>query len=181
MTHALQPQELAKEGDSAYKKGDYINSAEAYRAAAEAFRMSGDELLAAQMLNNCSVAYLQADDAQRALEAVEGTSDIFESMGDLHHQAMAIGNRAAALEELEHFDEAEQLYLESAKILREIGEYKDRLHVMQSLSAMQLKMGRRLEAYASMYAAVKPIEHPNPRQRLLKALMEIPMRFFNKS
>lgn len=181
MTPALKAQELVKEGDSAYKKGDYINSAKTYRAAAEAYRVSGDELLAAKMLNNCSVTYLQAGDAQRALEVVEGTSEIFESLGDLHHQAMAIGNRAAALEELERFDEAEQLYLKSAKILQEIGEYNDRLHVLQSLSAMQLRMGRRLEAYASMYAAVNTIEHPNPRQRLLKTLMEIPFKIFNKS
>lgn len=181
MTQTLQPQELVKEGESAYKKGDYLASAKAYHAAAEAYRLSGDELSAAQMLNNCSVAYLQAEDAQHALEVVEGTPEIFEVHGDLHHQAMATGNLAAALDELERYDEAEALYLESAKLLKEIGEHEDRLHVMQALSAMQLKMGRRLEAYASMYAAVNTIERPNPRQRLLKTLMQIPFKLFNKS
>jgi hypothetical protein len=97
------------------------------------------------------------------------------------HQAMAIGNQAAALAELDRFDEAENAYLKSATMLREIGELDLRLHVMQSLSAMQLKMGRRLEAYASMYAGVDIISQPTPKQRLLKYLMQIPFKFLTKA
>lgn len=175
----INPHDLVKKGNTAYKRGDYLISSKSYREAAEAFQADGDELLAAEMLNNCSVAYLQAGEAQLALEAVEGTSDIFAAVGDLHRQALSIGNRASALEELERFEEAEQAYRDSAKILKEIGKLDDRLHVLQSLSAMQLQMGRRLEAYASMYAGIISIERPNPKQRLLKALMQIPYKLFN--
>lgn len=174
-------QGLVKKGEAAYKSGDYLISAKSYREAAEAYRASGDELLAAEMFNNCSVAYLQAGEGQLSLEAVEGTSEVFADAGDFHHQAMAIGNRAAALEILERFEEAEEAYRDSAKILKEIGEFDDRLHVLQSLSALQLHMGRRLEAYASMYAGIMTIEEPNPRQRLLKALMQIPYKLLYKS
>lgn len=179
MIQAISSQYLATKGDAAYKSGDYLISAKSYREAAEAYRASGDELLAAEMLNNCSVAYLQVGEGQLALEAVEGTSEIFAAVGDLHRQALAIGNRAAALEVLDRFEEAEVAYQDSAKILKEIGKLDDRLHVLQSLSAMQLQMGRRLEAYASMYAGIMSIERPNLRQRLLKALMQIPYKLFN--
>lgn len=179
MIQSITYQNLAKEGDSAYKRGDYLVSANSFHEAAEVLRADGDELFAAEMLNNCSVAYLQAGEAQLALEAVEGTSEIFAAAGDLYHQAMAIGNRAAALDELERFEEAEEAYIVSAKILREVGKHDDQLHVLQSLSALQMKMGRRLEAYASMYAGVMAIDRPNPRQRLLKALLQIPYKLFN--
>lgn len=171
-------QDLTKKADAAYKNGNYLSSARSYHEAAEAYRASGDYLLAAELLNNCSVAYLQAGEGQLALDVLEGTSEEFAEAGDFHRQAMAIGNRAAALEVLERFDEAEEAYRESATILKEIGELDDRLHVLQSLSAMQLHMGRRLEAYASMYVGIMSIERPNPRQRLLKALMQIPYKLF---
>ena len=66
--------------------------------AAQAYTSAKDELNTAEMMNNQSVALLQAGKAKEALQATEGTEDIFQKAGDIKRQGIAVSNRAAALE-----------------------------------------------------------------------------------
>ena len=175
------PAELAEAGKSAYQNGDFLAAAQAFEAAVRGYKVQDDELMAAEMANNQSVASLQAGDAQAALDAVAGTDAIFEAAGDTLRQAMAVGNYAAALEELDRLDEAEEAYRQSADLLKQIGEHDLRGQVMQSISALQLRTGRQLEALATMQAGVTDLERPNLRQRLLKKVLDIPFKFLNRS
>src|SRR3990172_10712540 len=100
MNETLSPKKLADEGQAAYKKGDFISAGNPFRDAAEGYKLSGDELAAAEMANNLSVSLLQAGQAEKALQATLGTEEVFKRSGDLRRQAMAIGNQAAALEAL---------------------------------------------------------------------------------
>jgi tetratricopeptide (TPR) repeat protein len=172
----LTPQQLAEEGQTDYKAGQYRSAASLFNAAADGFSSAGDELSAAEMKNNSSVAFLKAGDAVSALDATTGTAEVFAMAGDRKRQAMAIGNGAAALEKLHRPDEAIANYEETARLLGELGEWELRAHVMQSLSSMQMKRGRFLEAYATLRAGVLGIEKPNLRQRILKSLVNIPYR-----
>ncbi|OGO13745.1 MAG: hypothetical protein A2Y53_03185 [Chloroflexi bacterium RBG_16_47_49] len=174
---ALNPQQLADEGQADYKKGDYLSAARLFRAAADGFSSAGDELCAAEMANNCSVAYLKAGEAKSALEAASGTDLIFSSKGDIKRQAMAVGNQAAALEKLNQLDEAIIAYEKSAELLNNAGEYELRAYVCQSISNLQLRRGRYLEAYATMRAGVLGVKQPNLTQRMLKTLMDVPFKF----
>ena len=98
-------------------------------------------------------------------------------MVDLRRQAFALGNRAAALEALGHLDDAAQDYENSANILKDIGEHELRADVLQSLSAIQLRTRKPLQALATMRAGIDNVEHPTLKQRLLKRLLNIPFRF----
>jgi tetratricopeptide (TPR) repeat protein len=177
----LTPQKLASEGQAAYQKGDYSKAVLDFAAAEQAYRAQGDELQASEMANNRSVALLQAEDHQAALQAVEGTIEIFLGADDQRRLAMALGNRAAALEALGRFDEAMENYEESANIFNRLGEQEMRLEVMRSLSALQLKTGRSLQALASMQAGVDGLEKPSIKQRLLKRILALPYRFIGAS
>ena len=73
----LTPQQLCQEGQAEYNKGEYLSAARLYKAAAGGFSLVGDELAAAEMANNCSVAYLKIGNAEAALEAVTGTDQVF--------------------------------------------------------------------------------------------------------
>jgi tetratricopeptide (TPR) repeat protein len=172
----LIPQQLAEEGQAEYQKKEYRSAARLFKAAADGFLTAGDNLEAAHMANDCSVAYLQAGDAQSALEAVAGTAQIFALNGAIKQQAMALGNQAAALENLHRLDEAFQLYQKSAGLLDEIGESDLRAYVLQSISSIQLRNRRFLEAYATMRAGVMGIRKPTFKQRVLKALIQIPYK-----
>lgn len=180
MNEILSPQQIAKEAKSAYKKGDYAAAAQSFEAARQSFLSANDKVSAAEMANNCSVALLQAGDKEGALAMVQGTEAVFVEVGDRKRQAMALGNQAAALEELNRLEEAEQTYWKSAEILKEIGEKDLRVSIMQSISAIQLRTGRQLQAVASMHAGVDEIDKPNPKQRFLKGLLGIPMKLLTK-
>lgn len=180
MNETLSQEQLATEGQSAYKRGDYIAAANAFKAASESYRLSGDELNAAEMANNYSVALLQGGQAQGSLEAVSGTDEIFAEAGDVRRQALALGNQAAALEALNRPDEAIDAYERSAELLTQIGDTETRVSVMQSLSALQLRRGRQLEALATMHAGLNGVKHPTPKQRMLRKLLQIPFKLMNR-
>jgi len=173
----LNPQQLAEEGQVEYSKGEYLSAARLYKAAADGYLAEGNELIAAEMANNCSVAFLKGGNAEAALEAVMGTDIIFLNKGDTLRRAMAIGNQAAALENLKRVDEAVTAYEKSAELLKEAGELELRAYVLQAISALQLRKGEYLEAYAKMLDGVMGLDKPNVKQRLLKSLMQIPFKF----
>jgi tetratricopeptide (TPR) repeat protein len=173
----LTPQQLAEEGQAEYNKGEYLSAARLYKAAADGLLWMGDELSAAEMANNSSVAFLKGGDANSALDAVNGTDKIFALKGDFKLQAMAIGNRAAVLEEMNQLDEAIISYEQSAELFNQIGEYEMRAYVCQAISSLLMKRGRYLEAYATMRAGVMGVKEPNLTQRLLKSLMDVPFKF----
>ena len=179
MNEYLTPQQITKEAKSAYSKGDYASAAKSFEAARQGYLSTGDELMAAEMANNVSVALLQAEDSDGALEAVEGTAEIFSKAGDDKRQAMALGNYAAALEALDRLDEAEQVYWQAAEILKNIGEDDLRLSVMQSISALQLRTGRQLQAVATMQSGVEDVSKPTLKQRFLKKLLNLPIKMIS--
>jgi tetratricopeptide (TPR) repeat protein len=174
MAEAASPQNLAKEGNAAYKRGDYQAAGRAFEAARLGYQAMGEELNAAEMANNSSVAYLQAGDGAAALAVVEGSEAIFAQAGDLRRQGMALGNRGAALEALERPEEAIAAYQEAAEILQQAGEDQMRAQVMQSLSMLQFQMGQQLQALASMQNGIEGVQRPSARQKMLKKLLNIP-------
>jgi len=180
MNQAITPKALAKEAKIAYQKGEFVVAAEAFQAASRGFFENGDHLMAAEMANNCSVAFLKAGDGEAALIVVEGTPEVFAHAGDLVRQGMALSNCGAALEALDRFEEAENSYNESAEILGKAGEDKLRLDVLQSLSALQFRTGRQLQALYTMQDGVNGVQKPNPKQKLLKRLLRIPFDMTNK-
>lgn len=174
------PQQLEAEGGSAYHSGNHAEAAGIFLAAEEGYRAVGDKMKAAEMANNCSVSLLQTDKAQDAYQAVRDTVEIFREAQDEKRLAMALGNRAAALEALDNLEQALLDYETSADILKKIGKHDLRLEVMKSISALQLRMGRSLQAVATMQAGVDGVEKPKLKYRLLKRILNFPSKFMNK-
>jgi tetratricopeptide (TPR) repeat protein len=180
MGDTKKPEQFSNEGKKAYQRNDYPEAARLYMLAAEAYDLAGDKINAAEMRNNSSVSSLKAGDASAALAAVDGTAAVFAEKGDIRRQGIATGNYAAALEELGRHDEAMVAYEEAADLFYSIGENDLRVHSMQALSAVQLQTGRRLQALASMKAGLDDIQHPNPKQRLLQKLLDIPFHILGR-
>jgi len=178
--NTISPQQLETEGSTAYQQGDFLSAANSFAAAQAGYKTRGEELKSAEMANNQSVALLQADEPQAALEAVEGTIRIFRDAEDDRRHAMALGNRASVLEALGQYEGALADYKESADLLKMIGADDLRMDVMKSLSTLQLKTGHSLEALASMQAGVEGVEKPNLKQRLLKRLLSLPGRLIGR-
>ena len=181
MDEPISLSQLISEGKSAYQQGDFVAAGRAYEAAAAGYQAAGDPLNAAEMLNNSSVAYLQAGEGAAALKSVEGTPSIFETAGDVRRHGMALGNLGSALEANNRLPEAAEAYQKSADLLLQAGEQDLRAYVMKSLSALQLRKGHHLEALGTMQAGLEGLEHPKPQERLLKRLLQAPFKFLGKS
>lgn len=176
MEDVLNPKQLLQDGQGAYRRGDFVNAARSFAAAAQGFAAAGDALTEAEMKNNASVAYLKAGDRQAALQVVEGTPAVFAQAGDIRRQGLALGNLGAAYDALNYKAEAIEAYQQSAELLERSGEEEMRAHVLQSLSALQLRSGKQLEAVATMEAGLESFKKPTLKQRLLKRLLRLPFR-----
>jgi tetratricopeptide (TPR) repeat protein len=126
------------------------------------------------------VAYLQSSDGEAALRAVQGSEVVFAEAGDLRRQGMALANLGAALQAVERNEEALEAYEQSARVLEQAGEDQLRVQVMQSVSMLQLNMGRQLQALASMQAGLEGVRRPTPKQSMLKKLLQIPIEMVTR-
>ena len=127
----LEPAPIADQGKQAFESKNFIEAAELFRQAAEGFTAGNSALMAAEMMNNMSVALLQAGRAQEALNAALGTDQIFADAKDIKRQGMAVGNQAAALEGLNRYDEAIAVFERSAELFAQAGEGDLRSMVMK--------------------------------------------------
>lgn len=163
---------LENQAHEAFENEDFEKAADLFQRAAEIAFHGEDALTAAEMQNNQSVSLLKANHAAQALEVVSGTDRVFELAGDKRRQAMAYGNKAAALEALKRYDEALALYQKSAELLKETDETELRSYVLKSISALQMRQGKRLNAVVSMDAALNSQKKLKFHERILKQLLD---------
>lgn len=169
----LDPIALAEQGKDEYAKGNHAVAAGFFLQAAQAYKNAQDELNAAEMMNNQSVALLQAGKAKEALEATDGTEEIFEKAGDIKRQGIAVGNRAAALEGLKKVDDALAEYERAASLLEEAGEGDMHSVVRKAAANLNLKRGRITAAQMDVYDSMRLVEKPSFTQRIMKFLKKI--------
>jgi tetratricopeptide (TPR) repeat protein len=167
------PIALAERGKDEYAKGNHVSAADYFSQAAQAYQNVNDELNAAEMLNNQSVALLQAGKAKEAFKATDGTEEIFLKACDLKRQGIAVGNRAAALEGLKKVDEALAEYERAASLLEEAGEGDMHSVVRKAAANLNLKRGRVTAAQMDVYDSLRLAEKPNFTQRILKFFKRI--------
>jgi tetratricopeptide (TPR) repeat protein len=172
MPDILTPQQLSEEGTMAFQKGQYDAAANSFAAAAEGYAAAGKPIDSAEMKNNQSVALLKAGNARGAFDAADGTESIFQAAGDIRRQGFAVGNEASALEALGRLAEAAQKYQLSADLLEKAGEDQMRAIVMESLSALQLRQGKTIDAAISMQAGISGVKKPTLKQRIAKTLIK---------
>lgn len=163
-----------------FNKGDYKKAVDGFRYAHQIYQENDDELNAAEMANNLSVALLQARKPKEALAVVEGTDAIFEAHADKTRQAMALGNIGAALDALKKFDQAEEAYSQSVKLFEEEGEDELRSHVLKSLTAIQIRKGNQVGSILTMQESLESKKQLTLKDRILKFILKIPQKLFTR-
>jgi tetratricopeptide (TPR) repeat protein len=169
----LDPASLAEQAKAAYKARRYQRAAQLFQQAAEGFTRGRNGLLAAEMKNNESVSHLQAGNPQKAFEAALGSDKVFEEANDIKRQAMAIGNQAAALDEMGRLAEALASYERAAELFSIINEKEMRAIMLKSAAGVKLKRGRLTESALQMMSALEAAPHPTPFQRILRFFIRL--------
>ena len=165
---------------SSFQAKDYQNAIESFLVAHAHYKDIEDEINAAEMANNLSVAYLQLGKKDLALSYVEGTDLVFEAHNDISKQAIALGNYGAALEALKKFGEAAEAYQKSADLFELSGEKELRSHVLKSLATLQIRQGKQLDSIISMQGSLSNKENLSFKDRFLKVLLKLPFKFLGK-
>lgn len=169
-------QKLSANGKLAFESGEYESAVAMFETSAQGYASLNDQVNAAEMKNNKSVALLKMGKAQDALDAVLGTREIFAHAGDLKRQGMAAGNQAAALEALKRFDEAYAAYEESAELFAEAGEGDLRSMVLKGAAGIKLKRGKVTDSAFKMIGSLEAKEKPSIFERILKFLLRFIQR-----
>ena len=167
------PAAYADQGKREYEKGNHRAAANFFLQAAQAFETANEPLNAAEMRNNQSVALLQAGKAKEALQATEGTEEIFKQANDRKRQGIAVSNRAAALEGLRRWKDALAEYERAASILEQAGEGDMHSIVRKASANIHLKLGHVNDTQMDIYDSLRLVEKPTFSQRLMKFLMRI--------
>ncbi|MEJ2511378.1 MAG: hypothetical protein P8Y72_07235 [Anaerolineales bacterium] len=165
---------------SYFQAKDYQNAIEGFLVAHAHYKDIEDEINAAEMANNLSVAYLQLGKKDMALSYVEGTDLVFEANNDISKQAIALGNYGAALESLKKFDAAAAAYQKSADLFELSGDKELRSHVLKSLSTLQIRQGKQLDSIISMQGSLSNKDNLSFKDRFLKVLLKLPFKFLGK-
>lgn len=174
--NSLSPTVLADRGKQEYERGNYLPAADLFLQAAQAFVSAQDELNAAEMKNNQSVALLQAGKAKEAFQATDGTEEIFQRAGDIKRQGIAVSNRAAALEGLKNWNEALAEYDRAATLFEEIGEGDMHSIVRKAAANINLKRGRIADSQMDVFDSLRLVKKPTLMQRIMKFLVRIGFR-----
>lgn len=172
----IDPVTFASNGKDEYSKGNFKAAAELFSQAAHVYAAMQDELNAAEMKNNESVALLQAGKAKDALQATQGTEQVFQKAGDLRRQGIAVSNRAAALEGLSKWREALAEYDRAASLFEEAGEGDMHSIVRKAAANINLKHGKVLDSQMDVFDSLRLVKKPTLTQRLMKFLMRIGLR-----
>ncbi len=173
MSNQFENQTLKTQAEAAYQAGNFRQAADAYASLALQLGQQGDRLAATEMSNNASVAWMRAGDARAALQACDGTDAVFAAAGDLRRQAIALGNQATALEELGQWKQAIDKFEHSADLLKRVGDKELASITFQSLSALQLKHNRQIDAMVSMQDSLANKSKLTGKETLLRRLLRM--------
>ncbi|TFH34293.1 MAG: tetratricopeptide repeat protein [Anaerolineales bacterium] len=171
------PAALAQQALGVYQKGQYDQAIELFKAAQEAYTVVGNPSKAAEMANNLSVALVQSGRHMAALEALEGSFNVFIEQGDMTSAAQALGNEAAAYEGLQNWEKAEALYQQAADRFAQMSDAENQRYTLQALSRVRLRQGHAIEAVSTMRGALETGAKNNWRTRLVRKLLSLPSRF----
>ncbi|HJR82204.1 MAG TPA: hypothetical protein VJ821_19175 [Anaerolineales bacterium] len=172
----VNPTTLAEQGKQEYEQENYLAAAKLFSHAAQAYTLMKDELNAAEMKNNQSVALLQAGKVNEALQATDGTEEIFQKAGDIKRQGIAVSNRAAALEGLKKWKEALAEYDRAASLFEQSGEGDMHSIVRKAAANINLKRGRLTDSQMDVYDSLRLVEKPTLLQRIMKFLVRMGFR-----
>lgn len=174
------PESLAQRALQDFRQGRFADAAQGFEAAQQLYAHAGDRASAAEAANNLCVALLQARRPAEALKAVEGTPEAFDGLGDARRAAQAVGNLASALEATGDLTAAEHAYQQALERFTRLDDREAQATILTSLSQLQLKRGRPLEALSTMKSGLEQKPRRSLRDRWVRRLLDLPSRFFGR-
>lgn len=164
---------LKTEGLRLFEEGMYEEAVQRFGQAQELFSAQGEEVEAAEMLNNLGVAYRIMHEWDKAQDALEEAKATFARLGDKQREAQALGNLGGLLASQGERLRAQEYLRQAADIFGELEEYQKQGETLMSLGAQMWKAGDRRGGIAAYQAGLFALENPKSSQKALRRLLQL--------
>lgn len=164
-------EQLKAEGLRLFQEGLYEEALRRFGEAQECFAAEGNDLEAAEMLNNLGVIYRLLHRWEDARAALEEARAAFARLGDRHREAQALGNLGGLLASRGDHLRAQEYLRQAADIFAELEDRQHQGETLMALGVQMWKAGDRQGGLATYQAGLEVLEHPTSQQKALRSLI----------
>jgi tetratricopeptide (TPR) repeat protein len=173
MGERVRAEELKAEGLRLFEEGLYEEAAQRFGQAQEQFVMEGNELEAAETLNNLGVVYRMMRRWESAQAALEEARLAFARLGDRSREAQVLGNLGGLLASQGEPLRAQEYLRQAADIFGELGEHQRQGETLMALGVQMWRSGDRRGGMAVYQAGLYTLEKPKPQQKAMRRLLSV--------
>ena len=146
-------QELKAEGLRLFQEGLYEEAVAKFRQAQEMFAGDGNEVEAAEMVNNLGVIYRLQGQWDEAIAALHQARVTFVRLGDRNREAQTLGNLGGLYAAKGQRDEAKECLRQAAGIFAELGDVQRQL---TKLACIHCRDRRPVRGHCAVCSACVP-------------------------
>ncbi|MFQ6101857.1 MAG: tetratricopeptide repeat protein [Anaerolineae bacterium] len=169
-------QELKEEGLRLFQEGLYEEAAARFKQVQGMFAAEGNEIEAAEMVNNLGVIYRLHGKWDEAIAALDEARAAFARLGDRSREAQALGNLGGLYASKGERDEAQGCLRQAADIFAELGEAQHQGETLLALGVQMWKAGDRSGGLATYEAGLRTLQRPTTSQKTLRTLLGLRTR-----
>ncbi len=162
------PQTVAAEGQALFAQEQYQEAIARFSEAQQAYAKAGDELKAAEMLNNLGVTLRRIDEHQKAAESLESARQIFHQHGDREREAQVLGNLGGLYSKMKQYKKSDTCYQTAVDIFGELDDPVRQAKTLRGMAIMQFKRGDRYDAVFTYQDALYFLPNPTLGQRIAR-------------
>jgi len=163
-------------GEAYYRSGAYAEAIDAFVQAGIAYQETGDQVSAAEMLNNQGAAHRMLRRWDAAEAAFLKARDAFSHLGNHDRQAQATANLGMLASLQGQREKAVAYFQEAIAAFQSQGDRHRESDSWRALSKVFLKQRRWLDALATYSSGLDCLPHLSLGQRLLRWLFGLPLR-----
>lgn len=171
-------QDVKEEGLRLFQEGLYPEAAAKFEEAQELFIDEGNEVEAAEMLNNLGVIHRLQREWDEAIAALEEARETFAEVGDHSREAQTLGNLGGLYASQGKREEAMARLRQAANLFADLGDAQREGETLLALGVQKWKAGDRQGGLATYEVGLKTLQNPTLGQRVIRFLLELRNRVF---
>ena len=169
-------QELKEEGLRLFQEGLYEEATAKFGQAQEMFATEGNEVEAAEMVNNLGVIYRLQGKWDEATASLDEARAAFARLGDLDREAQTLGNLGGLYASKGKGARAKECLRLAADIFAELGDAQRQGETLLALGVQMWKADDRSAGLATYEAGLQTLRKPTASQKTLRGLLSLRTR-----
>lgn len=173
----LSAQDVKEEGLRLFQEGLYLEAADKFEEARQAFDAEGDVVEAAEMRNNLGIVHRMRREWDEAVTALEDARSAFADLEDRNREAQVLGNLGGLYASQGQRDKAKASLRQAADIFADLGDDQRMGETLMALAVQQWKSGDRQRGLTTYKAGLESLEQPSAGQKALRGLLNLSTKF----